>query len=427
MPGHPFHFAYQNGAPCWLMGDTGWRAFATDAASDLDRESVLHYFDVRASQGFNYVHVDLMGGAGIDGQQQVLFDFEQERLNPGFFHEVDARLDYMNTRGITCGLLPAWSRGAESWESLISDEARLRFARYLVARYSAMDVVFIVAGEWDLLGREHKDTYLAIGQEIMRTDPHQRLRGIHACRSRSVQEFATEPWISFGDYQQLYCAPHDRESTAPERAGLHHHLLGPRVHGKPVINAEYAYYLRQMGTDHSYHRSVIHGVDKPHSHSRASFRRASWALAMAGGYFVSGFGTTYFGGWRELGNFDVDTPKNDVAESDLANLKRFFTDLEWWRLQPMDHLVRPNAGKAYCLAELERTFVVYCEGSRRVALNLPTDTERPGGRRWRLRRYDPRQGSHHDLERVVEDEQIVLWPPDDQDWAFVVTRETEHS
>ena len=152
-----------------------------------------------------------------------MFDFGHEMLNRAFFDEVDLRLAHVNRSGVTCGLVRAWSKGAEPWQSFASDEARRRFARYVVARHSAYDVVFIVAGEWDLLGERPRDSYCAIGREIMRWDLHRRLREIHAGRRRTVQDFCTEPWMSFGDYQQMYRAPNERESTACRvgRAGLH--------------------------------------------------------------------------------------------------------------------------------------------------------------------------------------------------------------
>jgi len=340
MDGYPSHLARQDGTPVWLMGDTNWRAFANDPSKGLDEQRFGHYVATRAAQGFNYVHADLMSGGGLDGGQSVFLDWAGERLNLEVWQRIDARIHEMNAVGLTCGLVLAWSRGKESWASFPDDKARLRYARYVVARYSALDVVFIVAGEWDLAGRAHRERYVRLGHAIRAADPHKRPIAVHAGVARSTEEFATEPWITFGDYQQMYRAPHDREATPIERLSLHNHLLKARVHGKPVVNAEYAYYLRDMSRDRSYHARDIPGVDKPHSHTRQSFRRASWALAMAGGYFVSGFGSTYFGGWRHDGPFDVDDIRNDPAEDDLTRLASFFRNLPWWRLAPMDGLLR---------------------------------------------------------------------------------------
>lgn len=368
MVGHPYHFAYEDGTPVWLFGDTQWRAFANDTEQNLNRTTFCHYADVRAAQGFNYIHTDVMGGGGIDSKQPVFLSFRDERINPEFFREVDFRVAYLNGKGITSGLVLAWHRGPVAWEAFPSDEARLRYTRYIAARYSAYNVAFIVSGEWDQINPEKKPLFQATGAELLAHDPHGRMRGIHPCQRRTVEEFAGEPWMSFGDYQQVYEAPSDREALPSERRALYYALLKTRIHDKPVINAEYAYYLRQMGGHQDYHPEV-EGVSKPHSHTRDSFRRASWVLAMAGGYFVTGFGTTYFGGWRNTGPFDVDDPKNDDAESDLVHLNSFFTALEWWKLEPTTALVHcGGTGYAYCLARAGEIYILYCEGTTRLGL-----------------------------------------------------------
>ncbi|MHB1317552.1 MAG: apiosidase-like domain-containing protein [Anaerolineae bacterium] len=416
MAGYPGHLQSQSGNPVWLMGDTFWRAFATNIDKRLDRLSVLRYLDERAAQGFNYVHADLMSGADVPSEQDPFLDYAGEQLSTSYFAEVDVRVRAMNARGITAGLVLAWSRGADSWSSFASDEARLRYARYIVARYSAMDVVFIVAGEWDLAGAEHAARYERIGQAMRDADPHGRMRAIHAGRERTVERFGAQDWMSFGDYQQMYRAPYDREATTEERRSLHNHLLKPRIHGKPVINGEYAYYLRDMSSDRSYWREPVPGVDKQHSHTRDSFRRASWVLAMAGGYFVSGFGTTYFGGWRNAGPFDVDDPRNDPAEQDLAHLAELFRSLTWWRLMPADALVWTAEGQAYCLAELGCQYLVYVEGASSVELTRDGEPET----RYEILRFDPREGTRETLGLAEGEDPAVLVCPDRQDWAFVV-------
>ncbi len=41
------------------------------------------------------------------------------------------------------------------------DEARLRFARYVVARYAAFDVLFLVTGEWHYMA-DQPDLFRAV-------------------------------------------------------------------------------------------------------------------------------------------------------------------------------------------------------------------------------------------------------------------------
>lgn len=114
--------------------------------------------------------------------------------------------------------------------------------------------------------------------------------------------------MSFGDFQQRY-------------TDLHQGILSARVYDKPVINAEYAYYLRDMDGDGI--------VDKPNSATLEQIRHATWDIAMAGGYFVTAWGTTYWNGFRDPGPFNPDDPRNDDWEKDVQHIRELFTSVPW--------------------------------------------------------------------------------------------------
>lgn len=413
MRGHPYHFQHQDGTPFWFFGDTAWRAFSIDPAEHLERSDVNHYVDVRAGQGFNYIHTDLTGTggivAGVNEEGPMFYDVREEVVNPRYFQAVDTRLRYMNSKGITSGIVLAWGRGYPSWRSFASDEARLRYARYVTARYGAHNVVFIATGEWGYI-KDRTDLWRAIGSAISTTDPHGRMVGIHpgVAGAISSETFADDDWCSFGDYQQAYFAPGGREATGEQRDTLHDFFLDTRDHNKPIVHAEYGYFLRDRNGDGK--------VDKPHSHTRRSFRRVSWTLVMAGGYIVTGFGSTYFGGWRDPGRFNVDDPRNDAVEGDLVRLRDFFTALEWWKLAPRDSLVSAPEGYQYCLADAGRTFVVYTSGTTAARLD-PGGTAAAG---YSVIRYDPRSGARTRLPDGAGARPITLSSPDKQDWVFLV-------
>jgi hypothetical protein len=299
----------------------------------------------------------------------------------------------MNSKGITAGLMLAWANGVPSWESFSSDTARLRYARYAVARYSAYNLVFIVSGEWDESGT--KDMYLAIGNEIKSNDPHHRMIAIHS--TGSVEEFATETWMSFGDYQQLYTS-------------LHANILNARDHNKPVVNSEYAYYLRDQDGDGI--------VDKPNSATLIDIRNATYDIIMAGGYFVTGWGTTYMGGSRDPGPFNPDDPRNDEWEEDVQHIRTLFTGLKWWKLRPNDGLLS-GPGIHYCLAEIGKQYLAYVrDSSGAISLSL-------GGAAaatYSVRRFDPRTGAYSFLFNYSGSGPVTLSPPDSQDWVFVLVK-----
>ena len=409
MKGYPLHFQYQDGTPFWFFGEKAWRVFQTDRAEKLDHDSAMHHVDIRAAQGFNYMHTELAGTGGLTsgGNEggEMFVDAGKEIINPAFFEEVDDRLCHINDKGMICGMVVLYGKGDPYWRSLPSDEARLRFARYVVARYGAFHVVFLVAGEWQYMAKE-ADLFRAVGLEIRKTDPHGRMIGIHPGPGPHIssQEFATEDWMSFGDYAQAYFAPSREEATDANRDDLRKFILAARSYRKPVVDAEYAYYLRDQDFDGI--------VDKPNSHTRDSFRRASWVIPMGGGYFVTGFGTTYFGGRREVGPFLVDNPRHKEAIADLDRLHRFFTALQWWLLEPRDELVKADGGYAYCLADLGKTYVVYVVGSKGAELKLADG-------KYSLSRYDPRTDRSTKLPASAA-VPARLTTPDAQDWVFLV-------
>jgi hypothetical protein len=407
MAGHPLHFQYQDGSPMFFFGDKAWRLLQTDPAKKLDRVSALHHIDVRAEQGFTYMHTELAGTGGLHSTGNeggaMLPDPGSEMLNAAFFREVDLRVRHVNEKGIVLGIVLLYAIGNPSWKSLPDDEARLRFARYVVARYSAFHVVFVVTGEWQFMVNDHA-FFCSIGREIKATDPHRRMIAIHPGPGPyfSSQDYAGESWMSFGEYAQAYFAPDKEEAVDWCRHDLREFIRAARRHGKPVVDCEYAYYLRDQDFDGI--------IDKPNSHTRESFRRASWMMPMAGGYFVTGFGTTYFGGWREKGPFLVDNSRHADAVADLQRLHSFFTAVEWWKLEPHDELCAAESGFAYCMAEPGRTYVVYVSSSRGARLALG-----PGS--FTAIRFDPRDGARTGLPDAS-----VLEAPDDQDWVFLVRR-----
>ncbi len=429
MAGYPHHFARQDGTPFWFVGDTAWALFSTVAEEKLSRTTVEHYIDTRSAQGFNVVHSMLLSEAGQGNDGGAGFtDLEAERINPGYWQEVDRRLAYLNGKGITGGLVLAWAdkgRNPGNWRDFPSQEARERYARYVAARYSGYDVYFIVAGEWNLelersgLSRDAlKAQYVAIGEALADADPHDRLIGIHPGGDGGVEEFHDAEWMSFGDYQQTY-------------RNLHKSILQARDHDQPVVNSEYAYYLRDQNGDGL--------VDKQNSADLESIRHATWDIAMAGGYFITGFGTTYFGGNREPGPFDVDAGKNDDWERQVGHVGTLFGELEWWKLEPHDERVRagqargkdrnvtlrlgeksnrvqaPPAATYWALAEPGRQYVLYVRGiEEEVALT----TER-GVEKLEFRQFDPREGRFDKLGKREAGDEFRYRPPDARDWVVV--------
>ncbi|MBP8259692.1 MAG: DUF4038 domain-containing protein [Verrucomicrobia bacterium] len=420
----PHHFSRQDGAPFWFLGDTAWALFTDSQSEHHDRAAAFRYLEARARQGFNVVHSMLLSEAGWGNAGGPPFlDLGAEQINPAYWQEVDLRIAEANRQGIVCGLALAWGdkRKVEpfAWRRFPSVEARHRYARYIAARYSALDVYFIVSGEWHAEIRTRPSTedalrqeFVALGNTIRAADPHGRMAAIHPMTSHgSVREFNPAPWMAFGDYQQNY-------------RDLHARALLSRSYRKPVVNSEYGYFLRDQDGD---------GVpDKDNSTSIESMRHATWDIVMAGGYPITGFGTTYFGGNRDPGPFDLEAEKNRPWELQIGLVKRLFTTFDWWKLEPQDDALscaapRGTEGKEFgritpprvaywCLAELGRQYVIYVRGlAQAVELEIPA-----AARLSSCQLFNPRTGELKSLPLPADANRYQFVPPDDQDWLVAI-------
>lgn len=435
MPSAPRHFQYQDGTPMWFMGDTAWGLYTDDDKEKHHRAQVEHYIDTRAGQGFTAMHSMLLSEAGLGNPGGPPFrDIGEEKINPAYWREVDERLAYVNSHGIIGGLAIAWGdkRKVEpyAWRRFPGIEARKRYARFIAARYSAFDVYFIVSGEWHGEVRTRSGVteeqimreFVDIGNTLADSDPHGRMVAIHPMTQKgSVREFCVAPWMSFADYQQNYRDLHGRI------------LLSQRI-GRPVVNSEYGYYLRDQNGDGA--------TDKSNSYTVDDIRHASWDIVTAGGYFVTGFGTTYFAGHRDPGPFDVDAEKNDIWEEQTQYIPKFFTGLPWWKLVPADELlsadkarsgdnlgrvkqgnrtvsgIRPPDTTYWAMTIPSETYVLYVRGLD-DAVRLELDS-REGD--FRVRLYNPREGTYKELEKARIKTDYRFRPPTAEDWIVLLQR-----
>ena len=428
MPNFPRHFQRQDGSPFWFFGDTAWALFTDSAKEKHDRAAVERYIDTRASQGFNVLHSMLLSEAGWGNRGGMPFEnLSAERINSAYWREVDERVAYANRKGIVCGLVLAWGdKGRDepfAWSKFPGVQARQRYARYIAARYGAFDVYFIVSGEWhaEVTARQSTEEKIksefirGIGEALRDRLSNDRMITIHPMTEHgSVREFNEAPWMHFGDYQQNY-------------DHLHARILESLRFNKPVVNSEYGYHLRDQSGD---------GVpDKENSTSVDTIRHATWDIVMAGGYVVTGFGTTYFGGNRDPGPFDIDAERNDDWEKQIAVVKDVFTSVEWWKLNPNDELlscttargkdrqelkrVAPPKATYWCLADPGREYLVYGRGLKEpVTLRLAIG----GISTWKLREINPMTGESKEKEQQIENETFLYRPPSEADWIFILSR-----
>jgi Protein of unknown function (DUF4038)/Domain of unknown function (DUF5060)/Purple acid Phosphatase, N-terminal domain len=393
----PYQFEYSDGTPFLLMGDTNWDAMSSGVGFETRFKP---YIDLRRSQNFNAYHTIVVNNrldyqSNEGGMPYAMFDPETRdynRLNPDYFKWVDKRVAYADSMGMVSILFFTWAH--EIAKMSTADYQRL--ALYIVSRYAAYNVFWILAGDYQVYFYE-PELYRQVGNAVAAADPFDHPISIHPADGYVNREFAKEPWLSYVMHQLR-----DAGEFLADSIRFDH------IYNKPVVNGEYGYHVPE--SVHPYH-----GIRQD-----ANFTRTGgWSIFAAGGYFVTGFEHTYLdpNGYYPY-DPGFDTPLlfwdlNDAADLEAARqfsvLFRFFRDhTNWTDLEPHPELVLD--GQSVLLANPGVEYVAYNVRGGRMRLRLPI------AQHFSLSWFNPISGVL-DPPSIFEaaDETILITPPDTLD------------
>ena len=150
------------------MGDTCY-PFAF-----LDRALFDKIVDTRARQKFNHLRGVIIG---LQPDQQKSAFPAPDQPNPDFFRELDARIQYMNRKGIIADLVLG-SDHNQLVGQFPERAQRERYIRYLVARYAPMNITWQGVQEFESYP-EGREVLREMGQLLANLDPYKHPRSTH--------------------------------------------------------------------------------------------------------------------------------------------------------------------------------------------------------------------------------------------------------
>jgi len=280
----------------------------------------------------------------------------------------------------------------------LSETAATRLARYLVARWGAYSVVWMLGGDGHYRG-QRAERWKRIGNAAL-PGGQQRLATMHPCGQQWVgEEFRGEAWFDLIGYQSGHGDAADHLRWLVQGPPATQWANEPPL---PVINLEPNY-----ETHPSYHSQA-------HFTAREVRRAAYWSLLIAPTAGVT-FGHNAIWVWAEepavpeghdaIGPVSpwpegLDTP----GVQSMTTLRRFFDAFAWWRLRPLPELLAHQPGEqdpqrfvvAAATADRDLALLYLPEGSR---IRVHTDLLRlPLGARW----FNPRTGEWQEIGKVFQ-------------------------
>ena len=423
---HRRHLEHADGTPFFWMADTGWNAALLSTP-----EEWRHYVAERARQRFTAVQwVTTQWRAAPLGDRQgdpAFTGREAIAVNPAFFQRLDAKVAALDAAGLLSAPVLLWAIGSGATPSVnpgfsLPEDQAIPLARYMIARWQAHDVVWILPGDGDYRG-EKAERWKRIGRAVFDGSPHAPVvlhpGGMHWV----LREFQNEPWVDIHGYQSGHGDDEKTLRWMTEGPPSRDWTLEP---ARPFINLEppYEHHLAYQS------RKPI----PPEVVRRAVY----WSLLNAPTAGVS------YGGHGVWGWDDGTRPPTDHAGSgiplpwkqamvmpgaeQMAHVAALFTGVDFWRLLPMPDALaeQPGAAAAASFVAAAGTtardlLVVYTPAVRRVALNA---THLPRGRaEW----FDPRTGARVGARGNRDGAVVRFDAPGAGDWVLVIGRSTARS
>lgn len=416
--------AHADGTPFFWMADTGWNVMLRSTDDELD-----YYLKTRVQQNFSVVQWvatqwfvsaqgDLDGRKAYSGREEISVD-------PLFFQRLDERFDRMSAAGLLSAPVMLWAAHWAAEEDLnqanpgyfLPEDQAILLGRYLVARWGANPVVWILPGDGDYRG-EFAERWIRIGRGIFADQPHAPV-SLHPGGLMWVSdEFRKETWLDLIGYQSGHSSSEESVRWL--------------VQGPPSVDWQTQPLRPHINLEPCYEHHFDFGAGKPFDDF--SVRRAlywSCLVSPTAGVTYGGHGVW---GWDDgtkppvaHGNTGIPYPATQALSMPAANqvkhLVEFFKSFPWETLIPAPDLLASQAGSTSVLAttlvssSMDGSCVVaYTPENRQIVLKIDCAGHLAT---W----VNPVNGNRYAAVAVLQSGGNVSYEtPADGDWLLLIQR-----
>ncbi|TVP97709.1 MAG: DUF4038 domain-containing protein [Balneolaceae bacterium] len=412
----PNYFFYSDGTPFLWIGDTWWNW----TKRSIHFSSFQNLVDDRAEKGFTVGQLFVAGNGW--GREASILDETYTVLDTDLMQKVDQMIEYANSKGMTIWVHGWWSR--ENIVETIGEENMRRWWRYLIHRLGAYNVIWTIAGEYNLYNYGGFDLlfWKELGQMIKDEDPYERIVGAHptpplwgggadAPQWSTGEVLHEEPWLDYNQSQPGH--GRWRQEMTPKIMAADRN----RKPAKPTLVTEPWYEFVEGNPSGKEVRfgawsSILSGA-AGHTYGGGHVWLAHLPESPAGG-----------GPWPLEESFDVNTLDYEGARS-MSYMVSFFEEVEWWKMHPAPELIH-DYREPYCLANEGEEYVVYLRWGGPATIDLSAaDDEVQFVYRW----FNPATGEYHSEGEVSGGDIRIISPVEDypgrtefRDWVLHIKK-----
>lgn len=414
------YLVHADGTPFFWLGDTAWNGALLSEHGDWEK-----YLKDRVTKGFTaikFVTTQWRAAHGDVGGQAAYAGKERISINPSFYQRMDERVDALNEHALIAAPVLIWSccpgrEGEELSPGLFLPEDQIQvLAEYMVARWGAHQVIWLLGGDGDYRG-EKAERWKRIGRAIFDAgvELDHPVTMHPGGRHWVADEFRNEPWFTFNGYQSGHG---DDEKTfewlikGPPSENWRKETHHPDINLEPNYEGHRGYTRRIIFDDHAIRRA------------------AYWSLLISPAAGVS-YGAHGMWGWHSKPEVPLNHPNTGIAlpwheamrlpgSTSMRHLKDLFASLKWWTLRPAQHLLaeqpgQENATRFIAIAAAEDSSWALAYIPEGGTIQLLTETlKKPLRARW----FNPRTGIWSGAPVELTTLTATVKAPDAGDWVL---------
>ncbi|MBT7059517.1 MAG: DUF4038 domain-containing protein, partial [Lentisphaerae bacterium] len=383
---------HADGTPFFWLADTAWNGVIRGDDANWHR-----FLTVRSEQRFTVTQfvcshwrgdaVDEMGEPSCTEEHPI-------SVNPAFFQRLDRRVAMINGHGLLAAPVALWSLLETDIGYKLPEEDAIRLASYIVARYDAYQVAWLLGGDgnYQKMGVER---WKRIGREVFVTG-HDRLVTLHPCGINWVgEEFRSEEWYDIIGYQSGHG---DGENDlrwltqGPPATQWQGNPQLPVINLEPNYEAAKGYRHKTVFTDYHVRRaaywSLLVSPTAGLTYGHDSIWNWNFEIGPSEGH----------GDWHDRAVPPWHTGLDTPGIHSMTMLRSIIERLPWTRIEPAPEILAEQPGNVDPTAFIaaaragDELLVIYtpCGGAVRLVDDAPIPHN--------CRRVDPRTGEETLLE-----------------------------
>jgi hypothetical protein len=405
------HLEHADGTPFFWLADTVWAGARAAEPKDWG-----FYAQTRTSQRFTVAQWAVAPGDDVMKQAAYTGFPERIAINPDFFKRLDAKLKVLSQAGILSAIVPLLELPSQKNAAIsLSDDQAELLVRYVVARWGADPVAWLLAFEGDNAGK-NVGRWKRIGQNVFGSRPHAPVVLFPGETQWLFDEFRNLKWVDVFGYQSVTDVTEDALKwtfTGPFGAEWKKEPARPLIPFVPHENGVAAQSSKRFGSD-----------DVRHA--------AYWSVLMVPPAGVS-YGAQGVANWdATVGPKDEQTKAADLpmwrkalfmpAGKQMTYLAKFMNSIDFWKLRPEPKAVAlqpgdvsPRRSIAAAGDDSNSLSIVYVPEDRTLEVLLKALPQSPS-----VGWINPRTGEKNPAVAVVGGSSCQFPTPEPGDWLLVM-------